>query len=366
MMEEQDVRLKRAVIPAKRDRFTIRVLTVCGIVALFAALAVIVWLSVDALLLIFSAVLLAILLDAASERVGTWLRLPRWAALGAVLATAAAAFGIAGWILAPQVNEQAHELLVTVPESLQRFQAWMEQHSFLRSLLRKVPARDEIGANASAVIKSAGLAFSGVLDVLGNTLIILFVGVYLAMQPGLYINAMIRLLPPEKRRRGRAVLQEIGMTLSQWLVGKLLSMVIVGVATATGLSLLDVPLALVLGVLAGLLDFIPYIGPVIAAVPAVLIAFSESPTLALYVVLLFTGLQLAEGYLLQPLVERKTVSLPPALTISMQVLLGSVFGMAGVALATPLTAAVMVLTVMLYVQDVLGDPVPTPVEEKEG
>jgi predicted PurR-regulated permease PerM len=137
-------------------------------------------------------------------------------------------------------------------------------------------------------------------------------------------------------------------------------MLIIAVATSLGLALLGVPLALVLGIIAGLLDFIPYIGPIMAGVPAVMLALSDSPTQALYVVLLFVGLQILEGYVVLPLIERRTVSLPPALTISMQVLLGSLFGLSGIALATPLAAVVTVLVAMLYVQDVLGDPVSTP------
>jgi len=130
---------------------------------------------------------------------------------------------------------------------------------------------------------------------------------------------------------------------------------VVGAATATGLWLLEVPLALILGLIAGLLDFIPYLGPLMAGVPAALIAFSISPELGLYTVLLFAGIQLLEGYLLSPLIEAKTVSLPPALTIAMQILFGTMFGMAGIALATPLAAVLSVLITMLYVQDVLRD-----------
>ncbi|WP_420473766.1 AI-2E family transporter [Noviherbaspirillum sp. ST9] len=152
--------------------------------------------------------------------------------------------------------------------------------------------------------------------------------------------------------------------MSLWLRGKLLSMTVVGAATAIGLTILGVPLALALGLVAGLLDFIPYIGPVLAAIPALLIAFSQGPMLALYVILLFIVLQLLEGYLLLPLIERKTVSMPPALTITMQVLMGLAFGLAGIALATPLTAVVAVLVAMLYVEDVLDDRVNLPAEKE--
>lgn len=167
-----------------------------------------------------------------------------------------------------------------------------------------------------------------------------------------------------RRLRGREVLDEIGVTLSKWLVGKAYSMVAAGVMTAVGLSLLGVPLALLLGIIAGLLDFIPYVGPLMAGVPALLIAFSDSPAQALYV-LLFSAVQLVQGYLLEPLIDQHTVALPPALTITMQVTFGAVFGMAGVALATPMTAVLVVLVAMLYVQDVLGDDAKPPARQKD-
>jgi predicted PurR-regulated permease PerM len=213
------------------------------------------------------------------------------------------------------------------------------------------------------MVPNAGLFFSGVVGAFGNVLIILFVGIYFAAQPYTYIDGFVLLVPHHKRTRAREVLSEIGRTLSKWLLGKFASMVLVGTLSATGLALLGVPLALILGIIAGLLDFIPYLGPLMAGVPAALIAFSESPAHALYVVALFGFIQLIEGYILQPFIENKTVSLPPALTIVMQVLFGTLFGLAGVALATPMTAVLAVVVTMLYVQDVLGDRVRTPSEQ---
>jgi predicted PurR-regulated permease PerM len=120
---------------------------------------------------------------------------------------------------------------------------------------------------------------------------------------------------------------------------------------------LGLPLAPTLGLLAGLLNFVPNFGPLIAAIPAVLIAFLHSPQQALSVALLYVGLQVLDGYVLTPLVDRRSVQLPPVLTISAQLLLGLLFGFVGLLLASPLTATVMLLVKMLYVEDVLGDPI---------
>ncbi len=130
---------------------------------------------------------------------------------------------------------------------------------------------------------------------------------------------------------------------------------VIGMFIGLGLGLLKVPLALALAILAGLLTFIPYLGPILSAVPAVLFALTKSSALALYVVLLYVGVQAIESYLLEPIVQRKTVHLPPALTIFSQVVLGVLVGGLGVALASPLMAAALVAVNMLYIQDVQGD-----------
>ncbi|HEY5801891.1 MAG TPA: AI-2E family transporter, partial [Burkholderiaceae bacterium] len=241
----------------------------------------------------------------------------------------------------------------------------MKEYPMLRRVVGELPEPEKLLQTVGGMMPRAGLFFSGVLGAVGNVFIITFVGIYFALQPYLYIDGFITLVPQDKRPRAREVLDEIGRTLAKWLLGKAASMLIVGVFTSAGLMMLGVPLALILGIIAGLLDFIPYLGPLMAGVPAVLIAFSDSPQTALYTVMLFAGVQLLEGYLLSPLIEKRTVSLPPALTIVMQVMFGALFGLAGVALATPMTAVLAVLISMLYVQDLLGDKVKTPSELAE-
>jgi predicted PurR-regulated permease PerM len=128
-----------------------------------------------------------------------------------------------------------------------------------------------------------------------------------------------------------------------------------GGLTTIGLWILGVPLAFTLGVLAGILNFVPNFGPWIAAIPAVLVAFLQGPQQALYVGLLYIALQSIDGYILTPIVDRRSVELPPVLTIVAQVLLGLAFGFVGILLASPLTAVAMILIKTLYVEDLLGD-----------
>lgn len=151
------------------------------------------------------------------------------------------------------------------------------------------------------------------------------------------------------------MLSAIDVALGRWLLGRFGLMVINGALTTAALWLLGVPLAPTLGLIAGVLNFIPNFGPFIAAVPAVLIALVQSPQTALYTMIVYVVVQMADAYLLTPLVDRKSVELPPVLTIAAQLLLGVMFGFVGLLLASPLTAATLILVKMLYVEDMLGD-----------
>jgi predicted PurR-regulated permease PerM len=150
------------------------------------------------------------------------------------------------------------------------------------------------------------------------------------------------------------VLHRLADTLWWWLLGRVASMTFIGVVTGIGLWLLDVPLAFVLGLLASLLSFIPNIGPILSAIPAILLAWVAGPEKALWVTGLYVGVQVVESFVLDPFIDRKTVYLPPAFTVFAQLVLALLGGLLGVALATPLAAAMVVLVAMLYVQDVLG------------
>lgn len=343
-----------AVTPAMR-RMMRRFVLIDGIAVLFLALIAAVVLAIDALLLLFACVLFAVLLYELSAILHRRFGWNRKVALGAVVLGLLLVIGLGGWAMAPQIAEQSGELARQIPQSLQQLRKLVESKPLLARLAAELPDPKEMMGSLQQFVPNAGLFFGGVLGALGNVVIIVFVGIYFALSPRRYKQGFVKLVPQGKRERAGQVLDDIGATLARWIVGKSLSMLIVGVATAGGLTLLGVPLGLILGIIAGLLDFIPYIGPILAGVPAVLIALSISPDLALYTVLLFLGIQTIEGYVLQPLVEARAVEIPPALTIVMQLVFGSLFDFAGIALATPLTAMLMVLVDKLYVEDILGD-----------
>jgi predicted PurR-regulated permease PerM len=194
-----------------------------------------------------------------------------------------------------------------------------------------------------------------VFGVLGAFVVVIFAAFFFASSPEVYREGTLRLLPPARRDRGREVLQAIAESLRIWMYGQSISMVAIAIASYAGLALLGIPMAPLLAIIAGVTNVAPYIGPVIGAIPALLVAFGTGPQEALYVALLFFAIQFVEGNVLQPLIQDRMSKLPPATTILSQTVLGTLFGIPGVMLATPLLAASLVAIRMLYVEDFLGD-----------
>ena len=351
--------------PTPEQRYLMRrVVLVYGIGVLFLLLLAGVWFAANALLLIFACILFAVFLYELSAMLQRRLGLNRQVALVIVILSLLAIIGLGGWAMAPQISQQSAELARQFPASLQRVQEMINQHPILQHLSKQLPPAKQVLGSLQRLVPNAGLFFGGVLGALANVVIIVFVGIYFASSPRAYTHGFIKLIPQGKRARVGEVLDNIGATLARWLIGKGCSMLIVGAILSIGLTLLGVPLGLILGIIAGLLDFIPYLGPIMGGVPAVLIALSTSTDLALYTLLLMFAIQMLDGYVLLPFIEARAVALPPALTIIMQLIFGTLFGFAGVALATPLTAALVVLIGMLYVEDILGDR-PENEEEKD-
>jgi predicted PurR-regulated permease PerM len=321
--------------------------------AVVLVLAGIAFFAAGVIMLVFASILLAVLLQDGCNGLRRFVPLPTVLALPVVVVVTLGILAAVGWLLEPNISAQIVQLFAVMPASVERVQSWLEQFPAARHLMLAIPG--SLFDDASLLFAREQQIFSNVLDVASRTAIVVFVALYLAAQPRAYIDGFLRLVPPTRRHRTGQVMGEIGTTLTHWLRGKLLSMLVVGALTAGGLALIGLPLALALGIIAGLLDFIPYIGPILAGLPAGLIAFTTEPVLVGYVALLFFVVQSIEGYLLLPLVERNTVAIPPAVTIMMQVLMWLAFGLPGAALATPLAAVLAVAIRMLYVEDVLGE-----------
>ena len=311
-------------------------------------------LAADVWLLVFAGLLLAVLLSAAADGLSHWSGMPRGASLGVTLAVVVAAVVAGCYALWPSISEQADQLATQLPAAVQDLRGWLADRTWGEWLLGRSDSGDLV--EDSSVVSQATGAITVTLSGVGALLVILFVGIYVAAQPAMYHRGARRLVPVRSRERFDQVLHEIVGVLRWWLVGKLLSMALVGVLTTIGLWLLAVPLALTFGLLAAVLTFVPNFGPVLSVVPPALLALADDPRRAAYVVVLYLAIQTVESYAITPLIQRRTVSMPPALTIAAQVALGVLVGAIGVAVATPLTAAAMTAIRLAYVEDFLEGP----------
>lgn len=331
-----------------------RTLIVIGLVALLSALLILAWQAVDVLLLFFAGVLLGIGLRGVTSLLHRHTPLPLRPALVLVLLGFFLLLAASAWLLGPHLVQGLQRLGSDIPQSIERLRTDVAQVDWLWNTLQRALDSFSNGIENRLVSHLAGM-FSTALGAITGLLIMIALGVYLSLDPDLYINGAVRLIPPRKRARAREVLAEQGHTLRWWLLGRFSSMMIVGALTWIGLLLLGVPLAFTLAAIAGLLSFVPNIGPILSAIPAILVGLSVSPVMALYVIGLYVLVQTVESYMITPVIQQRAVAMPPALLLLVQLVMGVWVGVIGIFLATPLMVAIMVAVRMLYVEDVLGD-----------
>ena len=318
-----------------------------------AVLALALWRLRSVTLLGFAAVLLAVVLHKGAKWVARRSPMGRKAGVGAVVATVVAALGAIVWLLGPRIAAEFGTLATDLPSAIDGLVARMEQTRWGEFVLRRftpAPGDADMG-----LLQRLGGTLGTMATVLANVILVVAAAIFLALDPYLYRDGALRLAPPPRRDRLRDVADEIGDRLGRWLGGQVVIMAIVAVLVATGLWFVGVPLPLALGLIAGITNFIPFVGAFIGAAPAILIAFSVSPMTAVYTVVVFLVVQQVEGNLLLPTVQRRAASLPPALTIFAVVVAGVLFGPMGILLATPLLVVVLVAVRRLYVEDALGD-----------
>lgn len=319
---------------------------------------VLAWLARDMLLLIFAGILLAVFLDGLATGIAKYTPIPRGVALGLVLLTMAVLTVMMVLFLGNELAQQIDKFDRTLGEAVQQARSRLENYEWGRAILRGIaPGNASATAADSAptmLPHLAGFVSAGV-GAVAAPLIVLVIGIYLAVDPRLYRRGLLALVPPARRTRAKEIMAETNVALWGWLLGRLFSMTLIGITTGVGLWLLGVPLALSLAIIAFFCNFMPYLGPPLSALPAILIALSLSPTTVLYVLALYAALQLLESYLLTPLVEQRSVELPPGFTLGTQMIFGVLFGALGLLFATPLAALAVVLVKTLYVEDVLGD-----------
>jgi predicted PurR-regulated permease PerM len=335
-----------------------------------AVLLLLLWHTRHLVLTVFLGVLFALAVGSGVDRLQRY-RVPRGLAAPLIVLAFLGVLGAFGTWIGPTVRTQSRELKVKLPEAIGKLEAWIQSRG--GGVIATITGLDDSGApkRASApgdsitvVVPSEGeqskslrdrlLAQLGgatrfFLPVLSSTLavgaglvLIIFLAIYLAIDPGSYRRGLIRLVPKRSRPRAEKMLTSIAVTLRKWLVTQLIAMVVIGLVTTLVLLALDVRAAIPLGILAGLLEFVPTLGPILSALPAIAMGFVDSPEKALAVTIAYVGIQFIENHLLIPILMKEGIDIPPALTIVAQALMAIVFGFLGLLVAVPLLATAMI------------------------
>ena len=349
-------------VNAERDyerlyRLIVRVMLTA--VAIFVVLAA-VWKLLDLLVLVFGAVVIAVLIRALADWIAGLTPLKGGWSVAAAILSILATLALLAVTLGSRIEGQFVDLLETLPSAWSSLRATVESMPGGQYL---VHAMENASPAESGFFANAGTIALATAEALVNLLLVLFGAVFLAGNPRIYRTGLLKLVPERRRALAGEALSDSGRALKRWLLGQLVSMAVVGSLTGIGLWMLGVPSALALGVVAGVAEAIPYAGPVIAAIPGLLIALLAGPQTALWTLFLYVAIQQIEGTLVMPIIQKRAVSLPPALTVFGIVAAGLLFGTVGLIFAAPLLVVAYVMVKKLYVQEALGTDTPIPGEK---
>ena len=396
--------------PAAASWRSADILRAASIVAGLVIFLKLLWVANEIVIVVFLGTLFGVAVAAGVDRLARY-KVPRGLGAAVVVITFLMILYSLGSIVAPTIAEQGRELRQRLPDAVERAEGWLNKRNpaLMSSLLgadssqaqapapaestqtkgakpqeksqeksqEKAPApatatndssaqphagpssalRDNIGKK---LVGSAHYLFpflTSTFEMVAGLLLILMMSLYIGADPDTYRNGLLHLFPKRKRARMGEVLTAMAAILRKWLVTQLIAMVTIGVVSTIALLLLGVKAPFALGIIAALFEFVPTIGPVLSAVPAIAMGFLDSPEKALYVGLAYLVIQQLEGHLLIPMLMKGGMDLPPVLTIVTQGLMALLFGFLGLMIAVPLLAAVMVPIKMLYVEDALGDEI---------
>ena len=249
------------------------------------------------------------------------------------------------WLIGSKVQSQVTVISEKLPTMEEQARTELNKYPLGRNFLDQIS-----GQNSKKLMTSLKRLFNSTFGILGDIYVILFLSIFITADPSIYKKGIIALIPKNSKEEGEHILMELGHSLKSWFKGKLFSMAVVAVLTGIGLSVIGVPMVFGLAIIAGILNFIPNFGPIIAMVPAVLIGLTLGMNTALIIAGLYILIQMIESNLITPMIQKKLVSIPPALIIIGQLIVGSVTGYLGIILATPVVLIIMVMVKELYVK----------------
>ncbi len=326
--------------------FVQKVWIVCSILGLVVILLLLFEATFNVIILIFASVLIACYFRGISSFLS---KKTGWKSVITLTISISGTFLIfAGifWLAGATISNEAEKIEEALPAMIGEVKALLNDSDAGQEGIEKIEKWQESGKLGAFISRLFGSTFG----YLGDFIIIIVIGIFFTASPHLYLDGMVQLVPPGKRKKAQEVTEKLATGLKKWLAGRFLAMLAVFILTSIGLVIIGVPMWLTLALIAGLLNFIPNFGPIVASIPAILIALSISPTTAAIVAGLYLVVQLLESGIINPMAQKKLVKIPPALIIISQLLVGSMTGIWGVILATPLVLMFIILVQQLYIQ----------------
>ncbi len=315
-------------------------------VALVVVLLLLLYKTLSVLMMILAASIIALYFHGLAGLIARLTNLPHKWSMALSFIVTFLVVGAMFWLIGARIQQQISEMSDKLPEMIDQARSKLQEYPWGDRVLNQFS-----GDKAEKYLSSAQQFFGSTFGTLGDIYVIIFLSIFLTAEPGIYKQGIIALVPPQSRERAREILNLLAHKLMSWLKGHIFAMTVVGVLTGIGLSILGVPMALGLAVIAGLLNFIPNFGPMIALIPAFLIGLTIDMNTALIIAGMYIFIQVIESNIITPTIQRKLVNSPPALIIIGQLTIGAVTGYLGLILATPLVLIIMVLVQELYVKE---------------
>lgn len=320
--------------------------------------AFVLWHVREALLLLFGAVMVAMLLRIFASLIAEWTRVSE--PIGLAIATCAVLglFGTTIWLFGSQMTGQFTQLLANIEQGEQYLKSMFNSSGFA-TLGAHITAQ-----GASFITSSIREFVASGLRFFEAAIVLAITAVYLAAQPDLYRAGVARLFRKDVRPRAAQSIDLVGRTLKLWLLGQLILMVSVGTLSFFAVWMIGLPNPVALGFIAGVAELVPYLGPFISAIPAVLVALTQGLTPAVWTIAAYLAIHIFEGYVVAPLIQRRFVTIPPAVILTGIVAIDLLFGTIGIILAAPITVAIYIAIKSAYVDDPLCEEEARPSLEK--
>ncbi len=327
----------------KELSYTSKVWQTTAIVCLSLIIILIIRVAFNVLLLGLAGILIAIYFHGLADLIQKKTKLSRTLALLISTVGTLIILLVGMWFIGAKIQTQIAELSNTLPQTIHTAKAKMSESPIGSKILEY-----SSGNNSQKLMDTATSFFNTSFGVLGDLYIIIFLGIFFTSDPALYRKGLMFLFPSEKKETGKLILHRISASLKGWLKSILISMLLITLLIWVSLSFVGLPVTMVLGLITGILEIIPNFGPIIAMIPGVLLAFTISTKTAVLVALIYIAAQTIVASIVTPLLQKKIINLPPALTLISQLIMGTLSGVMGIILAVPLLSIIIILLEELY------------------